>query len=279
MSAAGITLDDLHARLDFAAAERAVGAALDAALGDGESLLRFLGRYVLWNAGFGAGVAQLAAKIARSRALFLDPDEPIAALADRSTHVASFFFDAARDEFDDRATPHRDTHRTLAQATLRGVAEQFGLLQRAEELLAEPDWLRDLNEGVQRGYGLGVPDDLPGCFFAMGFHVGSEILADSEFSRIDNGLRAGSPELVKRLLSRRIRVAGHEHPAYYWIGVHSGQGGGVEAEHFEWATGGVREGLRYVRAEERDALKASALHGFDRFARIHRDFFGRVAGS
>ena len=42
-------------------------------------------------------------------------------LADRAAEVASDFFYAAIDEFDDRSTPWRDTHRTLAQATLKGV--------------------------------------------------------------------------------------------------------------------------------------------------------------
>ena len=58
-----ITLEDLKARCDFDRSEQAVRAAVGSALADGESLLRFLGRYISWNGFFGSGVAELASKI------------------------------------------------------------------------------------------------------------------------------------------------------------------------------------------------------------------------
>jgi hypothetical protein len=271
-----VTLEDLHARADFLAARARVEQALVDALGDDRRLLTFFGRYIDWNGWFGAGVATLASEVARSRRLFVDADEEVAVCSDRSVHVASYFFDAARDEFDDSATPHRDSHRTLAQASVKGMAAQLGLLDEANELLTVPAWLDDLGRDVLIGYGHLRPETRTELFEAMGFHLGSEILADEEFSLLDQGLRVSRPQLVSDLLSLQVSLAGESHPAYYWIGIHSGHGGGVEAEHFEWAVAGVREALTYTPATERAAARESVLQGFDRFAALHRIFFERV---
>src|SRR2546422_4804556 len=91
-----------------------------------EGLLSLLGRYIQFNSAFGAGLANLAGEIAARQALFQDPDEALHIAADRAAEVAADFFYAAVDEFDDRATPWRDTHRTLAQATLKGLGTCFG---------------------------------------------------------------------------------------------------------------------------------------------------------
>jgi hypothetical protein len=271
-----ITLKQLQERHDFGASSALVAQAVEGSLGDGESLLRFLGRYISWNGHFGNGVASLVAKIGRGRQLFTDRDEPIHACADRAVHVASFFFDAARDEFDDSATPHRDTHRTLAQATVRGVAEYYGLVDRANELLEDPAWLVDVNEGVHRGYGEGTPKDVGSIFEAMGFHLGSEILADEEFTLIDKTLRARLPELVEQLLSHRVEIADQLHPAYYWIGIHSSLGGGVEMDHFEAAIQGIQQALGFTDPSRGEDLLGAALRGFDRFAENHTTFFSSV---
>jgi hypothetical protein len=276
-----VTEADLRCRYDFAASEALVDQAVaDATTGDGRALLRFLGRYVSWNGGFGAGVATLAGKIGRSRDLFVDPDEPLAACADRSIHVASYFFDAARDEFDDGATRHRDAHRSLAQAMIKGVAAYHDIgLDEAGAILESPLWLEGLEARTQTGYGYGTPDGLPAVFRSMGFHLGSEVLADAEFSRIDTALRRGSPPLVDFLLRTRVRVADQEHPAYYWLGVHSGHGGGVEVDHFDWAVAGVREAFRYTPARHHAYLRGQVLGGFDDFAACHREFFELVSSN
>ncbi len=271
-----ITLNQLQERHDFAASDVLVTQAVEGSLGDGEALLRFLGRYISWNGHFGSGVADLVAKIGRGRHLFADRDESILACADRSVHVASFFFDAARDEFDDSATPHRDSHRTLAQATVRGVAEYYGLVDQANEILEEPAWLLQVNQRVHEGYGAGTPEDAESIFEAMGFHLGSEILADEEFTLIDTTLRARRPELVDRLLSHRVEIADELHPAYYWIGIHSALGGGVEMDHFEWAITGVRKALEFSEPSQGESLRDAALRGFDRFAQNHTSFFNAV---
>lgn len=252
-----------------------VEAAIDGSVDD---ITQFLGRYIEWNATFGAGVACLASKIGRNTHLFIDPDEKIEMCADRSSHVASYFFDAARDEYDDSATPHRDTHRTLAQAVIKGIA-RFGNLSadKVNSLTRSPPWLEALCEDTARGYGLRSPDDLAGSYRAIGFHLGSELLADAEFTRIDQALREKQPELVKSLLSNRVFVAGHPHAAYYWVGIHSGLGGGVEADHFDAAAEGARQALRFTPEADQAASMEHLVAGFHEFARCHRAFFDQVS--
>ncbi|MEO8672991.1 MAG: hypothetical protein ABI411_16865 [Tahibacter sp.] len=274
---------ELEALVDFAAQEAKVREALASALGDPLKRVRFLGRYTSWNGFFGSGVAALSGKIGRARRLFLDPDQPLHALADRSVFVASFFFDAARDEFDDRDTVHRDTHRCLAQSMLKGLIDhdarstpELADTNRLNALIDEPEWLLLLNEHVARGYGVGTPDDLSAIFCAIGYHLGSELLADREFSIIDETLRSTAPELVEALKATRVNIAGQDHVAYQWIAIHSGHGGGAEADHFDWATQGARLALRFVRPVQHPALRRAMHDGFSAFARDHRKFFERV---
>ncbi len=256
--------------------QSALGAVLDAKAPAG--LVRFFARYISWNGFFGAGVATLAGKIARARRLFVDPAEPFAPAADRSVLVASFFFDAARDEFDDHESPERDPHRNLAQAFLKGLAAQVlpaaDIAQR-NALTADPMWLTALNSAVAAGYGASRPDDLPTLFSAMGYHLGSEVLADQEFSLIDAILR-GHGDLVQRLEASSVQIGPQAHNAYIWIRIHSGSGGAAEADHFAWATQGVNLALDYVPAELREDLVRQVERGFLAFANDQREFFAQV---
>jgi len=279
-----VTREELQGLCDFAAHEALVGNAVRHALSDPQRRVRFLGRYASWNGFFGSGVATLAGKIGRSRGLFLDPEQPVRALADRSVYVASYFFDAARDEFDDRDTVHRDTHRCLAQSTLKGLVDyetargagEMADARALNTLLDDPPWLTELNAKVASGYGSGSADELAQIFSAIGYHLGSELLADAEFSIIDATLRSEAPELVEHLLTTSVNVAGQDHVAYHWIAIHSGHGGGAEADHFEWATQGARLALRFVAPAQHTALRGQMHQGFEAFARDHRKFFTRV---
>jgi len=271
-------------RVDRKAAEAMVDRALEAALGDELLRLRLLARYASWNGFFGSSVASLAGLIGRARGLFADPSEPVTAVADRSVLVGSYFFDAARDEFDDRDTPHRDTHRCLAQALLRGLIDAAHDPRAKDpsflaEWLREPMWLVALNARVGIGYGHGSRGDAPAVFRAMGYHLGSELLADREFSLIDRMMRARCPELVARLEGTAVRIAGQQHVPYAWIRIHSGHGGSVEADHFEWATRGVRAAFDYTRTADHAPLSEQLFLGFQDFARDHAEFFTRVGAA
>jgi len=276
-----LTRKELESLVSFQQTEALVVSTLKQAFETPLGRVRFLGRYTSWNGFFGSGVATLAGKIGRARRAFLDPDEPVHALADRSVYVASFFFDAARDEFDDRDTVHRDTHRCLAQSTLKGVidyemergADELQSAPKINALLSDPDWLTGLNSRVAKGYGARTADDLASIFHAIGYHLGSELLADREFSIIDETLHRSAPELTEYLKSTHVEIAGQRHLAYQWVGIHSGHGGGAEADHFAWATQGAKLAFRFVPVAQHVALKTQLHAGFRAFAQDHREFF------
>jgi hypothetical protein len=283
-----ITEQELRGLYDYETENTLISDKLAEAVQEPVALLRFLARYVAWNGYFGSSVASLAGKIGRSRRLFLDRDEPITALADRSVFVGSYFFDAARDEFDDRDTAHRDTHRCLAQAMTSGVLDYtrqhggsaataaLGDAARVNALFEKPVWLDALCERVKTGYGAASSDDLPAIFRAMGYHLGSEVLADQEFSVLDQTLRKRSAELVHHLERSTARIAGQDHKCYQWLGIHSGHGGGVEADHFAWASQGAKLAFRFVPEAQHAALREQLHRGFLDFAHDHREFFESV---
>lgn len=274
MTTAAVTRDDLDGMLRAHRGEAALQAALDAA-GESERLLQILGRYVQFNSAFGPGVANLAGEIGAHQGLFQDPDEPVRVVADRAAHVASDFFYAAVDEFDDRATPWRDTHRTLAQATLKGLARHLGYdADRLNRLLAVDAQARETIGRVFAGYGVGAALGERELFRAMGFHTGSEILADREFTLIDAHLRAKHPALVAALEPMTVEILGEKHNAYYWIRIHTG----VEVEHFDAALKGGNNALRFYAGETAAAtLKGFILEGFADFARVQSDFMASLA--
>jgi hypothetical protein len=270
---AEITRDDLQPVLAAHHGTEALRAAVDGATTP-PHFLSVVARYIQFNSAFGPGLANLAGEIAARQGLFRDEQEPVRILADRAAEVAADFFYAAVDEFDDRATPWRDTHRTLAQATLKGMGAFFGY---------EPAQLNDVArvntatteamEKVWQGYGLGAKLEEPRLFQGMGFHTGSEILADQEFVVLDQALRARRPDLVAALEGMKVPILGERHNAYYWIRIHTG----VEAEHFDAALKGVNNALRFYAGQEpAAAVKGWILEGFRSFADVQGAFMARL---
>ena len=273
----------LHKLADFDAAKQRVEDALAQAGKEGPvGLLRFFARYTSWNGFFGSGVASLSGKIGRSRAVFVDQAAALTLLGDRSVFVASFFFDAARDEFDDRDTVHRDTHRCLAQATLSGIlrfARKNDYVADVDEIngyLREPGWLQKLNRKVAEGYGNGSEDTRESIMAAIGYHLGSEILADREFSLIDEYMRNEQKALTAYMKKTRINIAGQGHVAYQWLQIHSGHGGAAETDHFNWATQGAKLAFGYTAQKHHPAMRLSLDQGFQAFAKHHQTFFTKV---
>jgi hypothetical protein len=239
------------------------------------AFLRTLGRYVQFNSAFGPGLSNLAGEIAARQGLFRDESEAVKILADRAAEVGSDFFYAAIDEFDDRATTWRDTHRTLAQATIKGAGEFFGYAPaQLNDVLRINAATEEAMRRVWRGYGIGEDLTEPRLFSGMGFHVGSEILADREFLIIDQVLKELRPDLVARLNATKVEILGEKHNAYYWIHIHTG----VEAEHFDAALRGVNSALRfYAGAHDLAEVKGWILDGFSSFARVQSEFMDALA--
>jgi hypothetical protein len=267
---------------DYELAGQRVRSVVDESITDLPMLVRFMQRYTAWNICFGAGVSTLSAKIARSTALFRESGFP-PAVADRSVLVASYFFDAARAEFNDGSTRHRDTHRCLAQAFLLGLMKHaetanpiFGDAAFLEKLFAPPVWLTGLGNHVGTGYGLGSPDDLASIFRAMGYHLGSEVLADQEFTHLDSAFRDQQPDLVTELEAAQIEIAGQAHEAYFWLRAHSALGDSAEADHFKWAVKGVHRAFDYLPESVHEELRGQIDLGYLEFARDHEVFFSKV---
>lgn len=274
MPVAGIGREELAPALAAHRGNEALRAALEAAT-EPRRLLTVLGRYVQFNSAFGPGVANLAGEIAARQGLFRDPDEPVRILADRAAEVGSDFFFAAIDEFDDRGTHWRDTHRTLAQATVKGAGAHFGLApEELNDVISINTATERAMARVAEGYGIGERLSERRLFEAMGFHVGSEVLADREFNLIDEVLRTRHPALVADLSARRVRILGAEHDAYYWVRIHTR----VEAEHFEAALKGANSALRFYAGESAaGSVRAFILDGFARFASVQADFMAGLA--
>jgi|SRR5579871_6321954 len=241
---------------------------------EGDSLIRLLGRYIHFNSVFGGGVANLAGEIASRQDLFRDTEEPVALLADRSVEVASDVFFAAVDEFDDRSTPYRDTHRTLAQATLKGTGRFYGYDGEGLNALIQPNEATLIAmEQVRAGYGLNRALEAAQLFRALGFHAGSEILADHEFSILDAYLRAAHPQLVAFLNETKVEINGASHQSYFWIQIHTS----VEADHFAYAAKGANRALRYYTGQEAAQAKQWLIEGFAAFADVQAAFMEGLA--
>jgi hypothetical protein len=268
-----ITRDDLSPVLAVHQGAEALRVAVEGA-GTAPALLSVLARYIQFNSAFGPGLANLAGEIAARQGLFQDPEEVVRILADRAAEVAADFFYAAVDEFDDRATPWRDTHRTLAQATLKGMGTFFGYTPaQLNDVLHVNAATEDAMDLVWEGYGVGASLEEARLFRAMGFHTGSEILADQEFVVLDRALRASRADLVAALESMKVPLLGERHNAYYWIRIHTG----VEAEHFDAALKGVNNALRfYAGRDPSDTVKGWILEGFRTFADVQGEFMARL---
>ena len=237
-------------------------------------LLSVFVRYIQFNSAFGPGLANLAGEIAARQGLFRDRQEVVTLLADRASEVAADFFYAAVDEFDDRATPWRDTHRTLAQATLKGMGAFFGYTPaQLNDVLRMNAATEAAMSRVWEGYGIGARLEDERLFRAMGFHTGSEILADQEFVVLDKVLRAKRADLVSALENMKVPLLGERHNAYYWIRIHTG----VEAEHFDAALKGVNNALRfYAGRDSIETVKGWILEGFRTFADVQAEFMARL---
>src|SRR5438093_870025 len=170
-----ITRDDLQPVLAVHQGTQALRGAVEGA-GPPPRLLSVIARYIQFNSAFGPGLANLAGEIAARQGLFQDPEEVVRILADRAAEVAADFFYAAVDEFDDRATPWRDTHRTLAQATLKGMGSFFGYSdEQLNDVVRINEATRRAMERVWEGYGIGARLEAPRLFSGMGFHTGRAI--------------------------------------------------------------------------------------------------------
>lgn len=240
-----------------------------------EPFMDFIGDYVSWNGVFANGVVRLTSLIGANRSLFIDSTQTLKAASDRSNFIASYVFEAARDEFSENHSPKRAPHRSLAQALLVRLAEIHPELDH-NRLFGESEYVRKANAAVLSGYSGGKTDEeiASNLFFGMGYHAGSEILADIEFTLLDNAIREWTPTLFNQLNKHTAKVGGFALDTYHWIRVHSGHGVAVEQHHSQMAIKAINFGLDFVTVSK-NLCKDAAEEGFQKFSRDQHEFFNK----
>lgn len=241
-----------------------------------DDLVSVLSRYIYFNSVFGSGVANLAGEIASRQDLFRDADEAIDIAADRSVEVAAQIFFAAIDEFGGNSSIRRCTHRSLAQATLKATGCFFRLTPvQLNGVTRLSDSTKLAIREVCDGYCINQTVDDPKLFRGIGFHIGSEVLADQEFNILDRFLRANYPALVEYLRKTKVRMNGTENGAYAWIQIHTT----VEADHFNAAVAGANLALHYYAGTESQAcVKSWILEGIKEFGKTQTEFMKSLLG-
>ena len=106
-------------------------------------------------------------------------------LADRAAEVAADFFYAAVDEFDDRAhaLARHAPHARPGHAQGHGRVLRLHARRSSTTSSASTPPPRTPSARVWEGYGVGAALDEARLFRAMGFHTGSEVLADAGVRR------------------------------------------------------------------------------------------------
>jgi hypothetical protein len=240
----------------------------------GAGLLRLMYHYADFNSVFAGGVANLAGEIAARRRLFLDPDETIGFLADRSAEVAALVFYAAIDEFGSVRGGSSSCHRSMAQHTLRATAEFFGVGPSDWSGIVKPSpaTLKSA-EAVLAGYCVNRTVDERELLRGLGFHLGSELLADQEFRILDAFLSDRHAGLVKRLQAYPAG-GGRKRDAYQWVRVHTK----VEAEHRDAGLRGISLALRYsAHFAPPDLVRQWICEGFLAFCNVQAAFMSNLS--
>lgn len=227
----------------------------------GAELLEVLSRYVAFNSVFASGVTDLASHIRLRDDIFRNPGkEPTSAPA----KIAGAIFFAAIAEFGDRR--HVD-HRTLALITLDAAARYLAL--ETPSMSSTRNATAAATRDVLAGYGVDQQMDDQQVFFSIGFHIGSETLADEEFNTLDGFLQAKWPGLVDCLQNTKVKVGDITVRAYDWIHVHTT----VEADHSSAAAAGANYALRYYAGSENESrLQNWLADGARRFASVQGQF-------
>ena len=231
-------------------ARRRCGGAVEGAASPG-ALLSVVGRYVQFNSAFGPGLANLAGEIAARQGLVPRPRRAAAhRRRPRGRGRRPTSSTPPSTSSTTALTPWRDTHRTLAQATLKAHGRATSATRPSSSTTSSASTRppRRRWPGSPTATASAPRLDDARLFRAMGFHTGSEVLADAEFNVLDQGLRDGAPEMVEALredAGRRSR--GQEHDAYYWVRIHTS----VEADHFDAALKGVNNAAALLRGRGR----------------------------
>jgi hypothetical protein len=247
---------------------------IELAASDPVKLYYFMQRYAYFNSYAGSLVARLASSIGISYQLFRQEAVGVIDQSDRGLEIAAKVLAATIDEHAD-AGAQQVPHRTLAQITLKAVGEYANLGDNELNQVAQaPAWMQTIITDLINGY-QGKIDDLEAIVTALGFHIGSELLADREYSLIDKVVRytnRGSG-FDAWLQGKQVEVGGKRLSPWYWIVVHGKHNAsGVEADHFELALDALNLLAEY-RPESNEQIWQWASRGFLDFAELQQRLF------
>jgi hypothetical protein len=230
-------------------------------------LVPLLLKYISFNRYFGAGVAHLSSELAIS-GNFVDSSEPLLS-NDRSMDIAGYVFSAAIDEFGDTSLGNRPTHRTLAQATMNGIIEYSGYSETDVNRCMEQIDSKKIDSVIMNGYAKRAENNEKELFRALGFHIGSEFLADQEFRILDNCLQTKYPELITFLQQTTIPISDYKVPAYHWVKIHTS----VEECHFENSLKAANMVMQYYAGSQHTIeVGKQILEGVSAFASFQEKF-------
>ncbi len=236
-----------------------------------EKMIRFIHRYQLFNGNFAGGVSCLAGAYHIRQELFLDRSIPVAAIADRSARIASQIYFAAEDEYADRRDRNRVTHRDLGQFLLLGACEFYDIdlrdLDKKYPMNAATNKTLKL---VDQGYCQEQKNTEETLLRGLGFHIGSELLADQEFNLIDSHFQQHFPELISFLKEKKTPF-GQDH--YRWIKLHTY----VEIEHLDHAFIAAEMVLEcYAGDKSKRRVAELIVDGFLEFGDMQKFFFSHI---
>ena len=226
-------------------------------------VVRFLNDFCTFNGAFAGGVACCAGNIHRAMNMFTDKDELIHRCSDRSSAIASRVFFAAEDEYNN-GREDRSTHREMAQKFIRRLADITNITpEQHNELYKETHEFNNIISDIFSGYGAYYGEDITvnDIMLSLGFHIASELSADSEFNIVYKWLKDKHPNILQQL---------KEDNSHMWIKVHCT----VEIEHFESALDGVKLAIKYYSGPENEnQLVNMFLDGINKFSFIHNMFY------
>lgn len=234
-----------------------------------DDLVQFFQQFTAYNQPFPGAVSHLVAAIHFSSSLFEDSESLVNETSDRSSLIASGIFFAAEDEYalDDRNK--RLTHRTMGQQVLNHTIQFAGWTPEKFNVHFKSTANKDeMFRSLCEGYGVGNLKADENLFSAIGFHLGSERLADIEFNQLHRMLVKKHPEFVK---SCKASIGAFEIPSYSWIASHMT----AEVEHFEHGLIAASDAIKFYSGTSKspDELMELLMVGFGNFIVFQRKMF------
>jgi hypothetical protein len=271
------TIKDFDALFDRPTNNANIEKAIELSASDPVKLYYFMQRYAYFNSYAGSLVARLASSIGISYKLFQNKETSIIEQADRGLEIAAKVLAATIDEHAD-AGAQNVPHRTLAQITLKAVGEYAQLSDAELNKIGEtPKWMETIIEDLIAGY-QGKIDNPQALATALGFHIGSELLADQEYSLLDKVVRYSNRGrgFDAWLRGKQVEIEGKKISPWYWVVVHGKHNAsGVEAEHFQLALDALNL-FAQDRPESRDLIFNWAADGFLQFADLQQRLFNCI---